>query len=131
MTSTGVELLEERTGDGPAARVGDRLLYNCRMFLQRGDEVPMNERQVPNLPAHMLRVEGGVTLVDHQVKLGRRQVVPGIERTLLGMRAGGYRKVRIGPHLAYGDKGLPGLIPANALLVVEVWVRQIHKPETT
>ncbi len=125
MTSTGVELLDERIGDGPAAQVGDRLIYNCRMFLHRGDEVPMNARQAANLPAHMLRVECGVTLVDHQVKLGRRQVIPGIEQALPGMRVGGYRNVRIGPHLAYGDKGLPGLIPPDALLVVELWVREI------
>lgn len=125
MTSAGVELLDERIGDGPAAQVGDRLTYNCRMFLHRGDEVPMNARQAVNLPAHRLRVEGGVILVDHQVELGRRQVIPGIEQALLGMRAGGYRKVRIGPHLAYRDKGLPGLIPANALLVVELWVREV------
>lgn len=123
MRSIGVELLEERIGEGPGAQVGDRLIYNCRMFLHRGDEVPMNERQAANLPAHMLRVEGGVTLVDHQVELGRRQVIPGIERALLGMSVGGYRKVRISPHLAYRDKGLPGLIPPNALLVVELWVR--------
>ena len=127
MTSNGVELLEERIGDGPAARVGDRLIYNCRMFLHRGDEVPLNERQAANLPAHMLRVEGGVTLVDHRVELGRRQVIPGIEQALLGMKAGGYRKVRIGPHLAYRDKGLPGLIPSNALLVAEVWLREIFQ----
>ena len=127
MPSTGVELLEERAGNGPAARVGDRLLFNCRLFLRRGDEVPVNERQAPNLPAHMLRVEGGVTMVDHQVQLGGRQAIPGIEQALLGMRVGGYRKVRIGPHLAYGDKGLPDLIPPNALLVAEVWVRQIFQ----
>ncbi len=57
MASTGVEIVDERMGDGPVAQVGDRLTYNCRMFLHRGDEVPMNARQSPNLQAHMLRVE--------------------------------------------------------------------------
>ncbi|MCW5798861.1 MAG: FKBP-type peptidyl-prolyl cis-trans isomerase [Nitrospira sp.] len=76
--------------------------------------------QAANLPVHILRGEGGVTLVDHQVELGRRQVIPGIEQALLGMRGGGYRKVRISPQLASGDQGLPGLIPSSALLVAEV-----------
>lgn len=67
MRSTDVELLEERIGDDPATRLGDRLIDNYRMFLHRGDDVPMNERQAANLPPHMLRAEGGVTLVDHQV----------------------------------------------------------------
>jgi FKBP-type peptidyl-prolyl cis-trans isomerase len=43
----------------------------------------------------------------------------------LGMNVGGYRKVRISPHLAYRDKGIPGLIPPNAVLIVELWLRGI------
>ncbi len=123
--SKALVFLDQREGDGPEAQRGDRALYNCRLFLHRGDEVPLNERRAATLPAHMLRIDGGVTLVDHQVELGQRQAIPGIEQALLGMRVGGYRKVRISPQLAYRAKGLPGLIPANALLVAEVWLRQI------
>src|ERR1039458_8247372 len=36
------------------------------------------------------------------------------------MRVGGRRRLRVGPHLAYRDKGVPGLIPPNAKLVFEV-----------
>ncbi len=125
MRSTDVELLEERIGDGPAARLGDRLIDNCRMFLHRGDEVPMNERQAANLPSHLLRAEGGVTLVDHQAESGKRQVIPGIERALPGMKTGGDCKIRIGLHMAYGYKGLPSLIPPHALLVVALGLRDI------
>lgn len=48
--------LDQREGNGPEAQRGNRVLYNCRMFLHRGDEVPLNERQAANLPAHILRV---------------------------------------------------------------------------
>jgi FKBP-type peptidyl-prolyl cis-trans isomerase len=41
------------------------------------------------------------------------------------MQAAGYRKIRVSPHLAYRDRGVPGLIPANAVLLVEVWVREV------
>jgi FKBP-type peptidyl-prolyl cis-trans isomerase len=41
------------------------------------------------------------------------------------MKAGGYRKVRVSPHLAYRDKGIPDLIPPDAVLVVELWLRAI------
>ena len=41
------------------------------------------------------------------------------------MKKGGYRKVRISPHLAFRDKGLPGLVPANAVLVIELWLREV------
>jgi FKBP-type peptidyl-prolyl cis-trans isomerase len=36
------------------------------------------------------------------------------------MRAGGKRLIRVGPHLAYRDGGVPGTIPANALLEFRV-----------
>jgi FKBP-type peptidyl-prolyl cis-trans isomerase len=64
-------------------------------------------------------------LVDHQTILGRRQAIAGVEQALTGMKAGGYRKVRIGPHLAYRDKGIPDLIPPNSVLTVEIWLREI------
>ena len=40
-----------------------------------------------------------------------------VEHTLLEMKVGGYRKVRISPHLAYSGKGIPDLIPPDAMLV--------------
>ena len=38
------------------------------------------------------------------------------------MKVGGYRKVTISPHLAYGEKGIPGIIPQNAKLTAEIKV---------
>lgn len=78
----------------------------------------MNERQAANLPSHMLMAEGGVTLVDHQAESGKRQVIPGIERALPGMKTGRDCKIRIFLDLEYGHKRLPSLILPHALLVV-------------
>jgi FKBP-type peptidyl-prolyl cis-trans isomerase len=117
---SGLKLLEECEGKGPAAQKGDRVVYNCRIFLNRGEEVPLNQRQVVQLPEHMVRIEDDLTLIDHTIVLGRRQTIAGIEQTLTGMKAGGYRKVRISPHLAYRDEGIPDLIPPDAVLVVEI-----------
>ncbi len=121
---SGVTLLDEREGEGPAAQKGDRLVYNCRIFLNRGEEVPLNQRQAAQLPEHMVRIEDGLTLIDHAIVLGRRQAIAGIEQALTGMKAGGYRKVRISPHLAYRDEGIPDLIPPDAVLIMELWLRQ-------
>ena len=71
----------------------------------------------------MIRVVDGVTSSDRTIVLGRREAVAGVEHALLGMKVGGYRKVRISPHLAYRDKGIPGLIPPNAVLICEIWLR--------
>ena len=123
---SGLKLLEEREGEGRSAEKGDRVVYNSRLFLNKGDEVPLNAKQVQHLPQDMIRVEAGVTFVDHKTMLGSRQTMAGVEYALIGMKIGGYRKVRISPHLAYRDKGIPDLIPPNAVLICEIWLRKIE-----
>jgi FKBP-type peptidyl-prolyl cis-trans isomerase len=116
----GLKLLEEREGEGRPAQKGDRVIFNMRLFLNKGDDVPRNETQAKHLPKEMVRVEDGVTFVDRTIELGRRQAIAGVEHALTGMKLGGYRKVRISPHLAYRDKGIPDLIPPEAVLICEI-----------
>jgi len=127
---SGLKLLDEREGAGAQAKKGDRVVYNTRIFLNQGAEVPLNDIQTKQLPQEMMQVEDGITLIDHTIVLGRRQVIAGVEHTLMGMKAGGYRKVRMSPHLAYRDTGIPQLIPSNAVLVVEIWLRAIAQERT-
>jgi FKBP-type peptidyl-prolyl cis-trans isomerase len=122
---SGLKLLEEREGEGRSAQKGDRVVYNTRLFLNQGDEVPLNDIQAKQLPADIVRVDGETTFIDHKVVLGRRQAIAGVEHTLMGMKVGGYRKVRVSPHLAYRDKGIPDLIPPDAVLIFEIWLRDI------
>jgi FKBP-type peptidyl-prolyl cis-trans isomerase len=57
---------------------------------------------------------------------GRRQddgqLIAGLFYGLQVMHVGGTRPLRIAPHFAYGEQGVPGAIPANALLTIEVTV---------
>ncbi len=124
--ASGITLLAEVEGQGPSALPGDRVQFNWKIWLNRGDEVPINAIQAELVPEEMLRTEAGEKLVDHTVTLGKREVIAGIERTLIGMRSGGYRKVRLSPHLAFREKGLPGLIPENAVLEIAIWLREIR-----
>ncbi len=121
----GIKLLEEGEGTGEPTRKGDRVVYNLKMFLNQGDEIPLNERQAEHLPAEMVRIMNGTRLVDHRTTLGSREAIAGVEYSLIGMKKGGYRNVRVSPHLAFRDKGLPDLVPANAVLVVELWLRDV------
>jgi FKBP-type peptidyl-prolyl cis-trans isomerase (trigger factor) len=123
----GIKLLEEGEGTGEPAKKGDRVVYNLKMFLNQGDEVSLNERQAEHLPASMIRTVAGDLFVDHRTTLGSREAIAGVEYSLIGMKKGGYRKVRVSPHLAFRDKGLPGLVSANAVLVVELWLRDVTK----
>ena len=130
----GLKLLEEREGEGMPASKGDRVMFNIRLFLNKGDEVLLNETQAKHLPKEMIRVVDGVTLIDRTIVLGRREAMAGVEHALMGMKAGGYRKVRVSPHLAYRDKGIPGLVLPDALLIAEIWLRgfvqerKVHVP---
>ncbi len=120
---SGLTLLEEREGVGTPANKDDRVLFNMRLFLNKGAEVPLNETQATHLPIEMIRAVDGAILIDRTIVLGRRETMAGVEHALMGMKIGGYRKVRISPHLAYRDKGIPGLIPPNAVLICEIWLR--------
>lgn len=126
---SGLKLLEEREGEGPQAQKGDRVVYNSRIFLNQGEEVLLNDIQAKQLPKEMIRVADGATFIDHMIVLGQRRAIAGIEHALIGMKTGGYRKVRISPHLAYRDKGIPDLIPPDAVLAVELWTREIFPSE--
>jgi hypothetical protein len=121
----GIKLLDEHEGVGKPASKGDRVVYNLKMFLNQGDEVPLNERQAQHLPANMIRTVAGDRFVDHRTRLGSRETITGVEHSLIGMKKDGYRKLRLSPHMAFRDKGLPGLVPANAVLVVELWLRDV------
>ena len=56
-----------------------------------------------------------MTFVDHTLMLDCRQAISGVEHALIGMKVGGYRKVRVSAHRAYRDKGIPDLIPPGAV----------------
>jgi hypothetical protein len=127
---SGLTLLDEREGDGRVAQIDDRVVYNVRLYLNKGDEVLLNEKQAQYVPKEKIRIQDGVTLIDRTVTLGRREVMAGVEQALIGMKVGGYRKVRISPHLAYRDKGLPELIPPHAVLVAELWLRAVLEAST-
>ena len=112
-------------GTGPTAGKGDAVIYNARFFLRRGEEVTTDPLSIETYGLTDVRVVDDVSLIDHRTVLGKRQPIAAVEKTLYGMQAGGYREVLAASHLAYGKKGLPGRIPADAMLRIMLWVRDV------
>ncbi|MFH1671538.1 MAG: FKBP-type peptidyl-prolyl cis-trans isomerase, partial [Candidatus Portnoybacteria bacterium] len=55
-----------------------------------------------------------------QFDLGAGQVILGWELGIAGMKVGEIRRLIIPSVFAYGEQGIPGAIPPNAILVFEV-----------
>lgn len=106
----GIRVLEEQPGSGATAKSSDFVTFDLEIALSQGDIV--TQRQ------------------EFTTRLGSRQLIAGVEKAIMGMQEGGYRKVKVSPHLAYGDAGVPGTIPSNALLVCQVWLKRVSKTHT-
>lgn len=101
----GIEIEELRPGSGPAAERGQTVTIRYTGFLNHGDKFQEN--------------------VTCTFRVGSREVIAGLAHGVEGMRVGGLRRVQVSPHLAYGAAGVPGLIPANAVLLFEVELLEV------
>src|SRR5947207_3031948 len=96
----GVQYEDVKVGDGPRADRGCTVDVRYDLFLNRGDKVQADQAV--------------------SFRIGERHVIAGLEYGVEGMREGGERRVRVGPHLAYREEGIPGIVPANAVLEFHV-----------
>ena len=62
-------------------------------------------------------------------QVGTRQVIPGWETGLLGMKEGGKRTIFIPYKLAYGDRGVGDSIPPKSNLIFEIEVISVIPPQ--
>lgn len=118
MLRKGLELLSEQPGDGPPVRKHAFYQIKLRMWLHRGDPVRW-DRPWGTVPARL--EEDGAVLITH-VRVDRVFLFSGLFYGIQGMNVGGTRRLRIAPHLAFRNTGVPGVIPADAVLTAELSV---------
>lgn len=122
----GIKLLEEFVGKGESVYRKHNYIVAIRITLNHGEIVSCPNKCLSHSIDENLKVtDDGYFL--HRIRVDRENLIPGIFYAIDGMKIGGYRKVSISPHLAYKKKGIPGVIPENAKLIVEIKViRQVE-----
>lgn len=117
----GVKLLEEQIGEGTPVERQRFYVVAIRITLNQGDIVSCPGKCLSHQIDSYLETKNDGYFI-HNVRIDRENFLGGFFYAILGMNVGGYRKVQIAPHLAYGEKGVPDIIPPNAKLTVEIKV---------
>lgn len=99
---SGVIVEDIKMGDGPAATAGKKVSIRYIGKLQSGKQFDANTKGKP-----------------FEFKLGKGEVVKGMDAGVEGMRPGGERRLTLPPSQAYGKAGTDG-IPGNSVLIFEV-----------
>jgi len=122
---SGLTLLEDVPGTGDLVRRQRNYRIRLRLWLNKGEAVrwPMAWG-----PVGVARLEdNGETLLT-ELRINRGTLASGLFYGVEGMRVGGTRRLEIAPHLAYGDRGVPGVIPPGAVLTAEITILDACAP---
>ena len=115
----GIELLSDLAGEGPEVERQKYYQIELHCWLNQGETVRWKQPW-GLVDRYQLLQEDTVLITD--VRFDREHLSAGLFYGLQGMRVGGKRKLKISPHLAYGERGVPGVIPENAVLICEIGV---------
>jgi FKBP-type peptidyl-prolyl cis-trans isomerase len=107
--SAKVKIEDLTEGTGPAAKTGDRVEVEYTGRLEDGTKFDSSRDHGKSFDFQI----GG-------------PVIKGWNQGVVGMKAGGKRKLVIPPELAYGPEGRPPVIPPNATLTFEIELLKIY-----
>lgn len=113
-----LRVTETLEGIGPVAKRGNTVVFDYRAFLY--------DAKAPN---HLGREFDSSYSRKEPLKaiLGASQVIPGLEKALMGMKPGGQRKAIIAPSMGYGEAGAgDGLVPPSSTLVYLIELRSME-----
>jgi len=117
----GLEILENIPGIGDEIKKLKSYRMKIKMWLNKGDPVIWGNH-IPEQMQEFATLSPGRTELTEVHRYHRENFIPGIYYGIAGMRIHGIRKLKISPNLAYGEKGIEGRIPPDALLIVEITI---------
>lgn len=104
-----LKIEDEKLGEGVEVKSGDTIVIHYTGTLENGQKFDSSlDRGQP-----------------FETQIGVGQVIKGWDQGLIGMKVGGKRKLTIPSDLAYGEQGIPGAIPPNAILIFELELLEI------
>jgi len=117
----GLEILDDIPGIGDEIQKLESYRMKIKMWLNKGDPVKW-QNDLPEELQHIVMLSQDRTEITQVHRYHRENFIAGIYYGLKGMRIHGIRKLKISPNLAYGEKGVEGIIPPNALLIVKITI---------
>ncbi|MEH6473584.1 MAG: FKBP-type peptidyl-prolyl cis-trans isomerase [Halopseudomonas sp.] len=115
----GIKVLEDTPGSGLKIERQHTYLVRLKLWLNQGEPVKWTS---PSGLVDRARLEDDGETQISDLRIDRESLINGLFYGVDGMRIGGRRKLKISPHLAYGKNGIPGLIPADAVIIAELSV---------
>ena len=113
---SGIRVLADTPGNGPEIERQHTYLVRLKLWLNKVD--PVKWESPWGLIDRARLEDDGETLIS-DLRIDRENLMNGLFYGVEGMRIGGTRTLKISPHLAYGKRGIPGVIPADAVIIAE------------
>jgi FKBP-type peptidyl-prolyl cis-trans isomerase FkpA len=105
--TTQLTVIDLVLGTGATANVGSRITVSYGAWLYDPAQPDRKGRQFDSSNAATFTV-------------GARQVIPGEDQGVVGMRVGGQRRLIIPPEFAFGNAGSGNIVPPNSTVVYDI-----------